>query len=205
MGLVESISVLNLVTATFSYRGMFLIRNMKKELKPFTALVPCPVVLLSVRGESHPNIITLSWAANICSKPPSIAVGIRPERFSYDLVKNAGEFVVNIPSVHQYEAAVFCGTKSGKAHDKFTECDLTAVPASKIDAPMIGECPINLECKTTNIVGVGAHDLFIAEIVAVHMDDTIISEGNRMDVEKSALFTYLPTTGEYWSLGSKIE
>lgn len=178
---------------------------MKKELKPFTSLVPCPVVLLSVKGDKHPNIITLSWAANICSKPPSIGLGIRPERYSYDLVKQAGVFVVNIPSSDQHDAAVFCGTKSGKDHDKFKECNLTAIQASKIDAPLIEECPINIECKTINIMNVGAHDLFIAEILAVHMDESILNERNRMDVEKSALFTYLPTTGEYWSLGSKIE
>ncbi|MFW9918056.1 MAG: flavin reductase family protein [Candidatus Thorarchaeota archaeon] len=169
-----------------------------------TALVPCPVVLLSVRGEDRPNIITLSWAANICSNPPSIAVGIRPNRHSYDLVKDAGEFVLNVPGKGQFDAAVFCGSKSGKDFDKFEECGLTAVPASKVDAPMIGECPISLECKTTQIVNVGVHDLFIAEVVAVHIDESVLDENDRFDASKADLFVYLPLNAQYWSVGDKI-
>ena len=178
---------------------------MKKEMKGMTALVPCPVVLLSVKGNDRPNIITLSWAANICSKPPSIAVGIRPNRFSYDLVKNAGEFVLNIPGREQFDTAVFCGSKSGKEYDKFQECELTAIQASKIDAPMIKECPINIECKTIQIVNVGAHDLFIAEVVAVHIDDSVLDENDRFDASKAELFVYLPLTAQYWSVGEQMD
>lgn len=178
---------------------------MKCEKKGSTALVPCPVVLLSVHGPEKPNIITISWAANVCSKPPTVVVGIRPERYSYDLVKNAGEFVLNIPSTDQLEASVFAGTKSGKEHDKFLECNLTATKASKINAPMIDECPISLECKTTRIVNVGTHDLFIAEVVAVHIEESVLDENGRFDASKTSLFTYLPLGAEYWELGEKIE
>jgi flavin reductase (DIM6/NTAB) family NADH-FMN oxidoreductase RutF len=177
---------------------------MKKESKGGTAMVPAPVVLLSVRGKETPNIITLSWAANVCSDPPSIVVGIRPNRHSYDMVKEAGEFVINIPGVNQLEATKFCGTKSGRDHDKFAECNLTPVQGSKVNAPMIAECPINLECKTTKIVPVGSHDLFIAEVLAVHLDDSILNENGRFDAEKGKLFTYMPLNGQYWAIGDKL-
>lgn len=178
---------------------------MKKLMNPTTALVPCPVVLLSVAGEDKPNVITLSWAANICSKPPSIGIGIRPSRYSYDMVKQAGEYVINIPGTDLIKGTTFCGTKSGRDYDKFTECGFTPVPATKVNAPLIKECPINLECKTTEIVNVGAHDLFIAEIVAVHIDEEVLNEKGRLDVSKANLFTYLPLTGEYWKLGERLE
>lgn len=177
---------------------------MKKETKGGTALVPSPVVLLSVKGKDTPNIITLSWAANVCSNPPSVAVGIRPNRYSYELVKEAGEFVINIPSLGQFEAAKFCGTKSGRDYDKFAECNFTAVYASKVDAPMIAECPINLECKTSQVISVGVHDLFIAEVLAVHIDDSILDEKGKVDVAKAKLFTYIPLTGQYWAVGENL-
>ena len=177
---------------------------MKKELKGSTSLVPCPVVLLSVKGKDKPNIITLSWAANVCSDPPSVAVGIRPNRHSYNMVKEAGEFVLNIPGKDQFDASKFCGSKSGRDFDKFKECGLTAKQASKIDAPLIDECPINLECKTTEIVNVGAHDLFIAEVVAVHLDENVLDDRGRFDASKANMFVYLPLNGQYWAIGDKM-
>lgn len=194
---------LNLTTATLSY-SQYPIIIMKREMTPSTALVPCPVVLLSVVGPEQANIITLSWAANVCSKPPSVAVGIRPNRYSHKMVKDAGEFVLNIPSSDLIETAVFSGTKSGRDFDKFAECKVTPIPSSKIDAPMIKECPINLECKTTQIVDIGVHDLFIAEVLAVHMDESILDERGILDPSKVNLFTYLPPVGQYWSLGEKL-
>ncbi|MHA2191525.1 MAG: flavin reductase family protein [Candidatus Thorarchaeota archaeon] len=177
---------------------------MKREMKPSTVMVPCPAILLSVVGKERPNIITLSWAANVCSNPPSVAVGIRSSRYSYKLIENAGEFVVNIPDVSLLEATEFCGTKSGLDYDKFAECKLTPIPASNVKAPMIKECPINIECKTTEIVKVGVHDLFIAEVLAVHMDESTLDEKGRFDPSKAVLFSYLPVNGQYWSLGKKL-
>ncbi|TFG29407.1 flavin reductase family protein [Candidatus Thorarchaeota archaeon] len=176
---------------------------MKRELKPSTALVPCPVVLLSVSGPDRPNIITLSWAANVCSNPPTVVVGIRPERHSYNLVKEAGEFVLNIPSSNLIESTIFAGTKSGRDYDKFAECGFTAEPASKVKAPLIKECPINIECRTREIIPLGAHDLFIAEVLSIHIDEKNLGKNRRFEAS-SELFTYLPLTGEYWTLGKKI-
>ncbi len=177
---------------------------MKREMNPTTAMVPCPVVLLSVSGPDRPNIITLSWAANVCSKPPTMVIGIRPERHSYNLVKDAGEYVLNIPSVDQIEGTVFAGTKSGKEYDKFSECGFTPEPASKIKAPMIKECPISIECKTREIVPLGAHDLFIADVLSIHIDESVLDEKGRFDASKANLFTYLPLNGQYWTLGKKL-
>lgn len=176
---------------------------MKREINPTTATVPCPVVLLSV-GSENPNIITLSWAANVCSKPPTIVIGIRPERHSYNMVKDAGEFVLNIPTTDLLEASIFAGTKSGRDHDKFAECNLTPIPASKVKAAMIKECPINVECKTKQVLSLGVHDLFIAEVVSVHIDEEVLNEKGRFDASKARLFTYLPLNGQYWSLGENI-
>jgi flavin reductase (DIM6/NTAB) family NADH-FMN oxidoreductase RutF len=177
---------------------------MKKIMRGSPALVPCPAVLLSVAGPEHPNIITLSWVANVCSDPPSVAVGIRSQRFSHKLVKDAGDFVLNVPTTDLLEATKFCGSKSGKNLDKFKGSNLTALPANKVKSPLIKECPINLECKTSKIVNVGVHDLFIAEIVEVHMDDDVLDEKGRPNISKMKLFTYQPITAEYWSLGDVI-
>jgi flavin reductase (DIM6/NTAB) family NADH-FMN oxidoreductase RutF len=178
--------------------------SMKREINAGTVLVPCPVVLLSVDGPDRPNIITLSWAANVCSKPPTMVLGIRPERHSYNLVKDAGEYVLNIPSVEQIEGTVFAGSKSGRDYDKFSECGFTPIPAFKIKASMIEECPINIECKTKQIVPLGAHDLFIAEVVTAHIDESVLDENGKFDASKTTLFTYLPLNGQYWTLGKKL-
>ncbi|MFW9967651.1 MAG: flavin reductase family protein, partial [Candidatus Thorarchaeota archaeon] len=170
-------------------------------MKPTTAVVPCPVVLLSVASEEKSNIITLSWVANVCSKPPTIVAGIRTQRHSYDMVKNAGDFVLNIPSIDQIDAAEFAGTKSGRDFDKFKECNLTPVPATKVQSPMIEECPINIECKVIKVESAGVHDVFTAEVVAVHIDESVLDDEGRFIQSKARLFTYLPLNGEYWSLG----
>ena len=177
---------------------------MKKLMRGAPSLVPCPAILLSVAGPEYPNIITLSWAANVCSDPPSVAVGIRSQRFSHGLVKDVGDFVLNVPGINLLKATKLCGSKSGRDHDKFKECNLTALPASKVKSPLIKECPINLECRVNNIVNVGVHDLFIAEVVAVHMDDEVLDERGRPNIAKMNLFTYQPISAEYWSLGDLI-
>ncbi|MFX1273308.1 MAG: flavin reductase family protein [Promethearchaeota archaeon] len=168
-------------------------------------MVPCPVILLSVAGEDRPNIITLSWVANVCSNPPTVVVGIRTQRHSYEMVKNAGEFVLNIPSIAQLDAAEFAGTKSGRNHDKFKECNLTPVPATKVNSPMIEECPINIECKVIKVESAGVHDVFTAEVVAVHIDESVLDENGRFVTSRAQLFTYLPLNGEYWSLGKLLQ
>lgn len=170
-----------------------------------TVMVPCPVVLVSVGDETEANIITLSWAANVCSKPPRMVVGVRPERHSFSLMQRIGDFVINIPSANHLEAVSLCGTKSGKTVDKFEATGFTKQPSTKITSPMITECPLNIECKTWKVIELGSHHLFIGDVVNVHIDDAVLTEDGKVDFVKMNLFTYNPLVGQYWSLGQKIE
>jgi len=177
---------------------------MKRERKPSTALVPAPVVLLSVAGhdKEKPNIITLAWAGTVCSEPPMLSVAIRPSRHSYQLVNASREFVVNIPRADQLHLVDLAGTWSGAEHDKFAELGLTARPAQHVAAPLIEECPINIECLVRHQLDLGAHDLYLAEIAAVHYDEDVLDAGGRL--RTSALSLFALVDNEYWSLGERI-
>ena len=176
---------------------------MKVKKKPWAALFPCPVVLVtSVNSEGKPNIITLAWAGVVCSDPPTLGLGIRPPRYSYRLIEDAGEFVVNLPTVNILKEVDFCGTVSGKAVDKFSETELTPEPAEHVKPPLIRECPVNLECILKQKIPIGVHSLFLGEIVAVHVDEDILDENGKLDFTKVAPFVYNP--GEYWSLHQRI-
>lgn len=174
----------------------------KITVTPFPAVVPSPVVMVSCKGkeeDSKPNIITLAWVGIVCSDPPTVGISIRPGRYSYSLIKESGEFVVNIPNENLLAATDFCGQVSGKLVDKFIKTKLTPVPSEKVAAPMINECPVNLECKLTQIIAVGAHDLFLGEIVAVHIDEAI-RRNEVMDIAKMTPITYCSGSSDYWGL-----
>jgi len=177
---------------------------MKIERKPSTALLPTPVVLLSVagHGKQRPNIITLAWVGTVCSAPPMLSVAIRPSRHSHGLVNAARELVVNIPRAAQLEKVDLAGVWSGAEHDKFAELGLTARPAKHIAAPLIEECPINIECVVRHQLALGAHDLYIAEIVAVHYDEELLDSRGRLKTAELDAMAYV--AGEYWSLGERI-
>ncbi len=177
---------------------------MKIERKPSTALLPAPVVLLSVagHGKEKDNIITLAWAGTVCSEPPMLSVAIRPSRHSHRLVDAAREFVVNIPRAGQLEQVDLAGVWSGAEHDKFAELGLTARPAKQVAAPLIEECPINIECVVRHQLDLGAHDLYLAEIVAVQYDEEVLDAKGR--VKTGALEPIAYVEGEYWSLGERI-
>lgn len=176
---------------------------MKIKKKPFTALFPCPVVLVTcVDSTGEPNIITLAWAGTVCSEPPTIALGIRPTRYSHKLIKNTKEFVVNIPTSEILKETDYCGVTSGREIDKFSETKLTQDPADKVRPPLICECPVNIECKLKDLIPLGAHDLFLGEIVQVHIDQQILDKKGNIDFTKADPFTY--NQGEYWSLNKKL-
>jgi flavin reductase (DIM6/NTAB) family NADH-FMN oxidoreductase RutF len=176
---------------------------MKIKKKPYTALFPCPVVLVTcVDPKRVANIITLAWAGTVCSEPPAVGLGIRPSRYSHNLIKNSKEFVVNIPPARLVKETDYCGVTSGKDVDKFTETRLTPEPADKVKAPLIRECPVNMECKLKSTVPLGAHHLFIGEIVQVHIDQDVLDEKGHIDFKKADPFTY--NQGEYWTLNKKI-
>lgn len=177
---------------------------MSKQLrKPSEALYPTPVVMATcIDKEGKPNIITLAWVGVVCSKPPMLGIGIRPSRYSHKLISQSEEFVVNIPSVELAKETDYCGMVSGQDTDKFKETGLQAIPASKIQTPLIEECPMNIECKLSQIVSLGAHDLFIGEVVAVHVDESILDEKGKIDFSIAKPFVF--NHGEYWSLGEII-
>lgn len=176
---------------------------MKVEKSPWAALFPCPVVLVTcVDSEGRPNIITLAWAGTVCSDPPTLGLGIRPYRYSYQLIEDAGEFVVNIPTVDILKETDYCGMVSGKDVNKFSETGLTSEPALKVKPPLIQECPVNIECVLKKKIPLGVHHLFLGEIVSVHLDKNVLNEEEKLDFNKIAPFVY--NQGEYWSLNKKI-
>jgi len=177
---------------------------MSKQIwKPSTLLNPVPVVMVTcVDKDRNPNIITLAWAGTVNSEPPMLSVSVRKERYSYGLIKEKGEFVVNLTTAKLAHAADFCGVKSGRDVDKFDAVKLTPEKASKVDVPLIKESPINLECVVKDCIELGSHDMFIAEIVAVDVDEKLIDENGKLMLNKAELICY--SHGEYWSLEKQL-
>jgi len=176
---------------------------MKVKKSPETALYPCPVVLVTCADSvGKPNIITLAWAGVVCSDPPMLGLGIRPHRYSYRLIEDSREFVVNIPTENILRETDFCGEVSGKDVDKFRETGLTPEPAEKVKPPLIKECPVNIECVVRSKVPLGVHHLFLGEVVQVHVDQEILDEEGEIDFAKASPFVY--NKDEYWSLHKKI-
>lgn len=167
-------------------------------------LFPVPAVLVSCGGanECKPNLITIAWAGTVCTNPPMISISVRPERYSYDIIKKTGEFVVNLPTVKQTKATDWCGVVSGRDHDKFKKNGLTPAPALKVDCPIVLECPVNIECKVVQTLELGSHDLFIAEVVAVQASESLIDSKGKLLLEKAGLITYVH--GAYHALGSYL-
>ncbi len=176
----------------------------KVTKKPSTVLFPVPTVLVTSCLEGYaPNIITIAWTGILNSEPPVVYVSVRPgDRHSHKLIKESGEYVINIPSVEQVKAVDYCGTVSGKDVDKFKETGLTPVPASKVKAPLIAECPVNVECKVRQVVSLGSHDVFIGDVLAVHYNEDILDEKGRPDVNKIKPYGYC--FREYWSMSDKL-
>jgi flavin reductase (DIM6/NTAB) family NADH-FMN oxidoreductase RutF len=176
---------------------------MKSKKNPWVALFPCPVVLVtSVDSQGKPNIITLAWAGVVSSRPPTIGLGIRPERHSYKLIEDAGEFVANIPTKKILKAVDLCGLVSGRDVDKFSETGLTPEPAEKVKPPLIRECPVNMECLLRKKMDLGTHHLFLGEIIRVHVDKKVLDKKGRIDFRKVSPFVY--NQGEYWDLHRRL-
>jgi flavin reductase (DIM6/NTAB) family NADH-FMN oxidoreductase RutF len=173
---------------------------MAKQLwKPTTLLSPVPVVMVTCQGkEGIPNIITLAWVGTVNSDPPMVSISVRKERYSYNLLKEKGEFVINISTKKLIFATDLCGVKSGRDTDKFKAAKLTPEKATKVSVPLIKESPINLECVIKKTIELGSHVMFIAEIVAVDVDESIINEKGKLCPEKADLICF--SHGEYWSV-----
>jgi len=175
----------------------------KVEKEPSELLYPCPVTLITcVDRRGKPNIIPLAWVGIACSDPPTIGIAIRTQRYSYELIKDTKEFVVNIPTVDILRETDYCGEVSGRDIDKFAGTKLSPEPARKVKPPLIKECPVNLECVLQRALEIGVHHLFLGLVVAVHVDNGILDEEGHIDYAKARPFVYL--RGEYWNLGKMI-
>ena len=174
----------------------------KVKWKGGTLLAPVPPVMVSCGDMESSNIITVGWTGIINSDPPKTYISVRPSRHSYGIIKEKGEFVINLTPSRLVRSADYCGVYTGKSVDKFAKCKLTKEEANEVSAPLIAECPISLECKVCEVVPLGTHDMFIADIVAVDIDEELIDEKGKLHIEKAGLAAY--AHGTYFALGKKI-
>jgi flavin reductase (DIM6/NTAB) family NADH-FMN oxidoreductase RutF len=155
---------------------------MKKKIVPRPWFFPRPVLLVTTRdGQGKDNIITISWAGVACTTPPMVTVSVRKSRYSHGTISATKEFVVNIPTSKQIEVVELCGTTSGRDSDKFAVLGLSKYPSAVVAAPLIAECPINLECQVRHVLPLGSHDLFVAEIVKVHAQHGVLREDGEIN------------------------
>ena len=174
---------------------------MKKEFKGSEMLSPVPAVMVSLGEGEEANIITIAWTGIINSKPPMTYVSIRKSRHSHDILMKTSEFVINLTTQALVDKADWCGVRSGRDFNKWEEMKLTKEPASEVKCPMIAESPVNLECRVTEVKELGSHDMFMAEIVRVHVDEEIIDEDGHFDVVGSDLVAYIH--GHYYTVNRK--
>lgn len=177
---------------------------MEKEIwKPGNMLYPLPVVMVSMADKNGKfNIITIAWAGTVCTNPPMVSISVRPERYSYSILRETGEFVINLTTRDLVYATDYCGVKSGRDVDKFRELGLTPVAASVVKAPLVRESPVNLECRVNRILSLGSHELFLAEVTAVHADRRYMDEQNKFHLEKAEPIVY--SHGDYLLCGERI-
>ena len=175
----------------------------KVSWKPGNMLYPLPVVMVSCKKEGlKPNIITVAWAGTICSDPVMVSISVRKERYSHDIIEQTGEFVINLVTEDLVYATDYCGVRSGRDVDKFKEMKLTPINIEGVAAPAIAESPLSLACKVREVRELGSHDMYIAEVVGVTIDDSYMSENGKFELNSSKLVAY--SHGEYFGLGEKL-
>ena len=175
----------------------------KQIWKPGNMLYPLPAVMVSVADkEGNPNIITVAWAGTVCTNPPMVSISVRPERYSYHMIDETGEFVINLTTEKLAYATDYCGVRSGNDVDKFKELHLTPEKAEYVNAPLIAESPVNIECKVVKKETPGSHHIFLAEVKAVHVDDAYMDQKGRFALEKTDPIVYVH--GQYYSLGKLL-
>ena len=174
----------------------------KQSWKGSALIAPLPAVLVTCGTIDSPNILTIGWTGIVCTRPPMTYISVRPERFSHDIIKNSGEFVINLTTADMVRSVDFCGVKSGKNINKFEVCGLHTEPAHEVAVPMIAECPVSLECRVIESKLLGSHTMFLAEIVRVNADENYLDSTGKLDLAKCGLLTY--AHGEYFELGKKL-
>lgn len=167
-------------------------------------IYPLPAVMVSTADKEHnSNILTVAWTGTVCTNPPMAYISVRPERYSYHMLKESGEFVINLTTKKLARATDYCGVRSGRDVDKWKECRLTKGRASSLEyAPVIKESPVNIECRVKSVQELGSHHMFLAEITAVQADEAYMDEKGRFDLDQTGLIAY--SHGEYLDLGKKL-
>ena len=177
---------------------------MSKECwKPGNMVYPIPAVMVSCAQEGKAdNIITVAWTGTVCTNPPMAYISVRPSRHSYDMIKSTGEFVINLTTKDLVKATDYCGVRSGREVDKFKEMNLHKEPATHVSVPLIKECPVNIECKVREVQEFGSHHMFLADVVAVHVDDQYMDEKQKFNLGMAGMLAY--SHGEYYNLGKQV-
>ena len=174
----------------------------KEHWKGSVLTAPLPPALVSCGTPEEPNVLTVAWTGVLCTRPPVTYISVRPERYSHDIIKRTGEFVINLPVKELVRAVDLCGVKSGRDTDKFALTGLTAVASAEVGAPSVAECPVSLECRVREVIPLGSHDMFTADIVSVGAAKELIDGKGRLALEKAGLLAY--SHGAYFSLGEQL-
>lgn len=175
----------------------------KISWKPGNMVYPLPAVMVTVRGkDGKDNIITIAWTGTVCTNPPMLYISVRKERHSYEMLKEAGEFVINLTTEEIVKATDYCGVRSGAQVDKFKETGLTKEEAQEVNCAMIKESPVNIECKLREVISLGSHDMFLADVVNVNVDDQYLEENGKFDLAKAHPLVY--SHGAYYKTGAKL-
>lgn len=174
----------------------------KVDFKGSVILNPVPVVLITSKNkEGKENVFTVAWTGTVCTKPPMLSISVRPERLSYEYIKETMEFTVNLPTTKMTKAVDYCGVRPGRKFDKIKEMNFTMKEGTNVDVPYIDECPVSIECKVKSIIPLGTHDLFIADVVGSHVDKELMDEKGKIHFEKADLITYCH--GEYFKMDTE--
>lgn len=175
----------------------------KTNFKAGNMLYPLPAVLVSVADkQGNTNILTIAWAGTVCTNPPMVSISVRPSRFSHHMLMESREFVINLTTKELVFATDYCGVKSGREVDKWKELHLTPLASQEVAAPSIAESPVNIECKVERVEHLGSHDLFLASVVAVRVDNRYMDQNGSLHLEKAQPIVY--SHGEYYDLGAKL-
>lgn len=170
--------------------------------KPGTMVYPAPPVMVSCGTMESPNIITIAWTGTICTDPAMTYISVRKERYSYSLIKESGKFVINLTTKPLVKSADFCGVKSGRDFDKFSHCGLTPIEGSLTGLPMIAESPVNIECEISQIIELGSHDMFLAKVLGITIEDSYIDPTGKFRLDLAELISY--AHGTYYDLGNPL-
>ena len=176
----------------------------RESWKPGTLVYPLPAVLVSCGASPEEyNLVTVAWTGTVCTNPPMCYISLRPERHSYDIIRRTGAFVINLTTEALARATDWCGVRSGRDFDKFRETGLTPLPAAEVEAPLVAESPVNIECRVRQLLPLGSHGMFLAEVVRVQVDPAYIDPATgRFDLDRAGLIAY--SHGEYFTLGERL-